>query len=183
VSTNRILGIAAAALAVLAPFAGDTLGPGGEAEIDVLDVAEALRSAPGSIRIVDLRPEGDFAMFHLPRSERVDAAGLDGLDRDDRLLVLVGGPSTDLRRAWLALRKAGHARVRYLPEGAGAWVDRIVSPVLYSDATPAERAVWERQAELSRYFGGFPRVVETPRAGEDTTEDRVRQARRRGCAF
>ncbi len=189
-STNRVLAIVAGVLGALALFGGDTPAPGTPGAISALEVARALRADPDGIRILDVEDEGDYARFHLPRAVRAPAdpaallAGLEdaGAGRGD-LVVVAGGADDDGRAAWLALRRAGYVHARYLPHATDAWVDAIVSPVLPADADAGARAAWAEQAELSRYFGGFPRVGSPADTATGDTADRLRRARRRGCAF
>lgn len=48
---------------------------------------------------------------------------------------------------------------------------------------PEVKARWDEEAELSRYFGGFPRVDPDPTFRAGTMTERLRHARRRGCAI
>jgi len=189
VSTNRILAIAAGALGALALFGGDTPAPGAPGVISALEVARELRADPDAIHILDIRDEAAYRDFHLPRAVLAPAdpealvASLAEADPRTDLVVVAGGPDAEPRAAWLALRGAGFIRARYLPDATAAWVDAIVSPVLPADADARTRAAWEVHAELSRYFGGFPRVGTAADRPADDAADRLRQARRRGCAF
>ena len=186
--TNRALAAAALVLGALAVIAGDTPAPGGAGAIDALDLAEAIRDDPAAVIVLDARDEAAFEEFHVPRARRLDV-GPDAAPArvvelggtPESRIVVTGGPQADPRPAWLALRRAGFADAYYVRDVVGAWVDRIISPVLSPDASDAERHAWERQADLSRYFGGFPRIAE--RDEEEGAAARLRRARRRGCAF
>lgn len=206
-TTNRVLAIAAGALGALALFGGDTPAPGAPGAIGALEVARELRADPEAVVILDIRDEAEYRSFHLPRavlapadpgalvaSLAADEAGASPSDRAGRgsargrssrtaLVVVAGGPDAEPRAAWLALRRAGYARARYLPDATAAWVDAIVSPVLPADADARTRAAWEEQAELSRYFGGFPRVGTAADTTGDDAAERLDRALRRGCAF
>ena len=187
-STNRTLAIVAGALGALALFGGDTPAPGAPGAITALEVARALRADPDAVRILDVRDRAAFDEYHLPRAVLAPSdpdalvASLGEHARGD-LVVIAGGPDAGPRAAWLALRRAGVVGARYLPDATAAWLDAIVSPVLVAGADPRTRAAWEEQAELSRYFGGFPRVRAAAERPADDVADRLRQARRRGCAF
>lgn len=203
-SADRALAIAAAALGVLALFGGDTPAPGPPGPIPALEVARALRADPDGVLILDIRDEASYRSFHLPRAVPAPAepgalvASLDGprgrageADATEprasssrrELVIVAGGPEAEARAAWLALRRAGYARARYLPDAAAAWVEEIVSPVLPANADARARAAWAEQAELSRYFGGFPRIRAVAADSTEDAADRLRRARRRGCAF
>ena len=191
---DRALAMAASVLGALALVAGDTLGPGGPGEVSALELAGELRSHAAELRILDIRSDSAYADFHVPRAVQVPIER-QGVDLEAWLtdvmrvaspaapVVVAGGPGTDPRPAWLALRKAGFANVRYMSDAVGDWVDSIVSPVLPASASPSRRAIWEDQAELARYFGGFPRIATDTESLSRGTAERLRRARRRGCAF
>lgn len=197
-TVNRGLAIAAAALAVLAPLGGDVPVPGGAGEIGALDLARALRSDAGAVRIFDVRGADAREAYGIPRAEPVDpdvvtraaARGRQGADvraalglEPGQTLVLVGDSAVAARALWLELRRARLAAVRYMPDGVSDWVSSIVSPVLPAEAGARARAAFEEQAELSRYFGGFPRIAAPDAEDAASTAERIGQARRRGCAF
>jgi rhodanese-related sulfurtransferase len=193
-SANRVLAATAGLLATLALIAGDTLAPGGAGEIGALDVARRLRSDPDGIRILDVRGDSAFADFHLPRARHAalaDAAHLEawvaaaraGGASEGDLVVIVGGPGIDARRPWLALKKAGFSDVRYMRDAVTDWLESIISPILGPDADDEERSAFEEQAEIARYFGGFPRILTAAEAPGGDVSERLRKARRRGCAF
>ena len=55
-----------------------------------------------------------------------------------------------------------------------AWNDEVLFPQLRRDASAPQRRAFEARAQLSRYFGGSPRVIEP---GAQTQRSRSR----RGC--
>lgn len=196
-SVNRVLAVTALVLAAGAAVAGDTPAPGGPGEMTALDLARAIRDDPDGITILDVRSEAAFEDFHVPRATLVEGGPAGGTDADEGarvldaarsagagpgdLVVVTGGEGTDARPGWLALRRAGYERAHWVRDVLASWLDEIVSPVLSPDASEREREAWEEQADLSRYFGGFPRIAERDEAA--STDDRLRRARRRGCAF
>ena len=150
-----------------------------------LEVAGWLRDRR-PFEILDVRPAGaPFADFHLPRARHVPAAQLRTADiARDRLIVVYADGGDLAARAWVVLTALGHDSVRVLPDGVRAWLVDVVNPVLADDASEAARRAFAAQAELSRYFGGLPRIVpagDIQDVGEVT--DLVRRTTRRGCAF
>lgn len=183
-SVNRALAAAAVVLAGLAPFAGSPpreagLEPG---RMRVLDLAERLRDRR-AVRVIDLRDSVAFAEFNLPRAVRVSPGDLARLDLSsaDTVVLYDGGDGT-ARRAWADLRD-GPAAVYWLRDAVTEWVDEIMNPVLAPDATPGEREAFAPVAELSRYFGGMPRVSAPPGADSASARERFERTVRRGCAF
>ncbi len=197
VTANRALAAAALLLGLLALFVETDAAPGGaSAEIDALAVARAIRADPESMLIVDIRDREAFDALHLPRAVHlpIDPTHTGALARAewrrnlealgaarDRSIVVAGEPDLPTRLLWIELRRAGYEAF-YMPDMLADWLETIVSPVRGPIEDPADRAAWDEQAELARYFGGFPRVGSTPgRTG--SVSERLRHARRRGCAI
>jgi len=86
--------------------------------------------------------------------------------------------------------------VLVLREGVSEWLGRVHEPRLAVDATPEERAQFDRAAAMSRFFGGVP-LAGVPRSevpsgywtGAPRTDELLEAAalqsvaliRRRGC--
>jgi hypothetical protein len=90
------------------------------------------------------------------------------------------GDEVSVARALRSLA-GGPGSVRYMVDGVGEWLSEIMNPVIAPDATPEERAAFDRVAELSRYFGGMPRVGSATDRG--SPERLLERTQRRGCAF
>ena len=191
---NAALGAAAAALGGLAGVL--TLAGGRVAALDqplpalveshrvsALELAAWLRDRRPNLVILDVRPDSTaFEAFHLPRARHVPLADLRSVPPDSGATVVVYAAGGDLAaRAWLVLRTLGHDTVRVAPDGAGDWLAAVLNPTLFTDATPEARQAFAAQAELSRYFGGLPRIL-PPGARRDSTT-LLRSTLRRGCAF
>jgi hypothetical protein len=84
------------------------------------------------------------------------------------------------------LRAMGLREVYFLRGGLTEWLDDVMQPSMAEDATPADRAAFERVAEVSRYFGGRPRVGPAGSgspgpARSGPLAERIRNEKRRGC--
>lgn len=150
-----------------------------------LEVAAWLR-ARRPVEILDVRPaDAAFNDFHLPRARHVPADQFrTSAIPTDRMVVVYAEGGDLAARASLVLAALGYDSVRVLSDGVGEWLAEIVNPVLPADAGDAAREAFAAQAELSRYFGGLPRIVPAgavPDAG--ASADVIRRASRRGCAF
>lgn len=155
-------------------------------QLTALELAGWLRDRKPSLTILDVRPDSAaFADFHLPRALHVPFDHLRDAATGPGVVVVYADGSDLAARAWLVLHALGHDSVRVMPDGVGSWLADILNPRLPSDATPEARAAFAAQAELSRYFGGLPRVVTPGEAsGSDTgTAALLRTTARRGCAF
>ncbi len=198
VGVNRFLAGAAGALAVLALIAGNphpsatSSTADGETipgmaiddayRITAVQLAEWLRERRPGIRVLDLRRESEYTQFSLPKAELTELAqlGVIGIDSAATIVVYAGEAET-AKRAWVILRALGYEDVYFLEDGIGEWLADIMNPTVSPDASPSERADFDRLAELSRYFGGLPRVAAMSR--DRSTEAVLQRTMRRGCAF
>ena len=114
--------------------------------------------------VFDLRSRDEFQRFHIPSAVLTTLSGLvDTPLPRSAPIVLYAGDGPRAAQGWALLRVRGYRDVAYLREGLYEWIARVHEPAVAVDATPAERAEFERLAALSRYFGGQPRL-DVPRA-------------------
>jgi rhodanese-related sulfurtransferase len=175
----RDLGAAALILGALAAVAGEPAASSGAlgrgvrdlaagveqraGEVSPLQLALWIRDRPAGLRIVDLRSAQEFLEGHIPTAERrtlreeLDVAGAGSDDT-----VVVYGAESVGAEAWVLLRLAGRSRSYFLSGGMAAWEAGVLHPVLSRQRlSPGEL---RRMADLSRYFGGAPRIGEGPEA-------------------
>ena len=165
---KRLHGALAIVAALLAAAAGAVdRGPIGQHRRNSIQTPEFI-SAPElagrvirgdrNLRVFDLRPPVAFEQFHVQAPVHV-ARGPGSMSRYARRtsLVLYGdGRATSIRCASRAPRQEPDET--FDPEGRNfEWLGRVHEPRLAVDATPEERAEFERAAEMSRFFGGVPR--------------------------
>ena len=210
--THRLLAGAAAVLAIGALAAGDPSSSGVrvdvgalartvEAEqdhVDAIELARWIRDQKPGLRVIDVREAEEFAEFHLPNAENLSLTGLTrAAIKPDETVVLYSEGGTHAAQGWFFLRARGIEHVYFLRGGLYEWMTEVVNPTLPADASPARRAEFARTAELSRYFGGVPRIggasspgaVDDPAAelpgrgsdGDGATSAAVRRVRQRGC--
>jgi rhodanese-related sulfurtransferase len=161
------------------------------------DLADRIVNGDARLRLFDLRPASAYEQFHIPTARRAAPAELAaaplGLGAD---VVLYGDDRATVSDAIRVLRTRREATVQVLREGVSEWLGRVHEPRLSVDATPEERAQFERAAPLSRFFGGVP-LAGVPRSevptgywtGTPRSEELLEAAalqsvaliRRRGC--
>jgi rhodanese-related sulfurtransferase len=155
--------------------------------LSALELAAWLRDRKPNLTILDVRPDSAaFEEFRLPRARRAPLAELRAVAPEPGTTLVVYGDGSDLAgRAWVVLKALGHDTIRVMPDGVGDWLVAILNPTLPSDAPPEARDAFAAQAELSRYFGGLPRIARPgERMDSDTgTAALLRNTVRRGCAF
>jgi rhodanese-related sulfurtransferase len=136
-----------------------------EDHVTALELAEWIREREPGLRVIDLRTLAEFQSYHLPRAEHIP---LDALlttpFRDSETIVLLSDGGAHAAQAWVFLRALGHRHVYFLRGGVGEWLDEVMNPTKPSD--------------LTRYFGGAPRIESDLEEGTAAT---VAKMRRRGC--
>lgn len=192
-TTRRKFAIAALTLGAAAPLAGTPFAETtvsididelarlilrGDDHVDAIELAEWIRDRRSGMRIIDLRPPGQYESGHIPTAERVP---IDELSRTSfnagDTIVLYSEGGAHAGQAWVLLRGLGLTRVFFLRAGMFEWEEQILYPKLARDATDRERAEFARAAALSEYFGGTPER-DVPRSQHGAS---YREMRRRGC--
>ena len=166
----RILATGLAAAGFVALIAGDPYR-GSHASIDTRDLAirvgkgvdkvQAAQLADWIIqgrndfKLVDLRSERDFDAYHIPTAQDLPLASLtpDFAAHNDRI-ILYSGDGTEAAQAWFLLEAQGFKNVYLLEGGLRAWQIIVLFPQKSAGTDPA---VFEKQVEVAKYFGGAPR--------------------------
>jgi rhodanese-related sulfurtransferase len=156
--------------AAFAAIAGDAVPPPGADEVSAVDLALWIRERRPHLFVVDARAVEEFDQNRIPGAQLlkdVDAVALTSADT----IVVYADASTDAD----ALRGLPRApRILRLHGGIGAWNDDVIFPVLRAHANATQRRDFAARAQLSRYFGGTPRLLDL---GASPTRGRSR----RGC--
>ena len=145
--------------------------------IDAIELAEAIKSGRKGLRIIDLREGLDTSTYMIPGARAVSLTALDTIRVEpDQKLVLYSDGGAHAAQAWVLLRVRGVENALVLKDGVAAWEDEVLSPVVPSVPDDSAKARFARARELSRWFGGFPRL-EPDESPSSTTRPR----RRRTC--
>ena len=202
--THRVLLVTGAALALLAAAVGGSRG-GTTAAVDpatlareieheddhvtALELAQWIRERKSGLRVLDVRSDSEFQEFHIPSAERVPLPELAKLKPvAGETLVLYSEGGAHAAQGWVLLRGLGHKQVYFLRGGLLDWMDDVMNPSLPEQTGKvAADSARNRIAELSRYFGGMPRVGLAPNATNPagapapTAAAAVARVKRRGC--
>jgi rhodanese-related sulfurtransferase len=179
------LAAVAVALAALAAVTGDaspTARPSDATELTALELARWIREGRAYLRVIDLRDAQAFASFAIPGADRAGTTELEHAPWDrEATIVLYADSAPTARRARAALQARGVQRAYVLAGGIDDWVRTIAAPVLPANPSPEEAARSREIAELSRWFGGVPRIGEVESIARDSVREAMARIRRRGC--
>lgn len=157
--TGARLGALALVLAAGAVVA-DFKRPSDIRVVSALQLARWIRDSPSGLDVVDVRDEAAFEAGHVPTARNVPADRFARFVAEpDATVVLYGDredPTTELAAA---VSPDGSVELYVLERGIAGWLDDVMAPRIADDASARERAAFAEQAELSRWFGGLPRVV------------------------
>jgi rhodanese-related sulfurtransferase len=204
---HRTLAVLAAALAVAAVFldlgssASATSRSAAVDPVDYIsapDLAARVIGQDAALLVIDLRSRQDFDQLHVAGATNLalDDLGRQPFRRDARIVLYANDDARAVKGLRL-LHTRGYQNVAILRDGIYEWIARVLEPRLATDATPTERAEFDRAVPLSRFFGGLPRSdtsraevargywTGAPLSRSDSRELLARQAiagiRRRGC--
>ncbi len=171
---NRALAAAALLLGVVAiagdPYRGSTvridtqeLATIVDSKVDhvtVQELADWIIQGRTDYRLIDLRSEDEYVAYHVPTAENVPVARLPqyGLGRNERIVLYSEG-GIHSAQAWFLLKAQRYPGAYILFGGLEAWKDEVLYPVVPAAATPQANAVFERTAQMARFFGGGPRAA------------------------
>lgn len=155
----------AAALAVSAGLA-EVVTPAVDARsvswISPVDLARRIRDGSPDIDLVDVRGAEDYEAGHIPTARNAPLSDFDGSAAapDQTMVVYAGTDDRAIEAAARAQAERVPASVLVLERGIDGWLDDIMAPRIARNATESERAAFATRSELSRWFGGVPRVVD-----------------------
>ena len=152
------------------------------ASITALELARWIRAGKPGLHVIDVRDTRAYETFAIPGAERV-ALGRVGARRweSDETVVAYGDDEDTAVHAAVALRRAGVRSALVLRGGIDEWARTIASPTLPAHPSPEAAAASREIAELSRWFGGVPRVGDAGPSGSDSLRASLARIRRRGC--
>ena len=194
IGPNRlVLAVIAIALAVGAAFVGNpssasgalstTSTPDPIERISAVQLAAWIKDRQPGLRVIDVRLPAAFDEYHVPTAVRLPVDALRTLTTsNDQIAVVYGDDDAQAAAAVKTMPTGGRRYV--MTGGVGSWISEVMSPTLVTGASAADRAAFSKTSELSRYFGGTPRVdvpAQQSAAKPGTTSQAVQQVRRRGC--
>ncbi len=178
-SLNQKLALGALALGALALFARPQRG--NVVTLDVKELATIIDKEGDHVtaselagwivagrsdyRLIDLRSEKEYGEYHIPTAENVTLTALpDSSLLANEKIVLYSEGGLHASQAWMLLRAQGFKNAYTLKGGLDQWKEDVLFPALAENATPQERARFERAVALAKFFGGSPRTGGTQAA-------------------
>ena len=178
-SLNRKLALGAQALGGLALFARPNRGNVVTLDLKELatiidqegdhvtagELAGWIVAGRSDYRLIDLRSEKEYGEYHIPTAENVTLIALpdSSLPPNERVVLYSEG-GIHASQAWMLLRARGLKNAYTLKGGLDQWKEEVLFPALAENASPQERARFERAVALARFFGGAPRTGGTQTA-------------------
>ena len=202
----RLLAVSALLLGAFAAIAGSPVATS-NARIDVATLAQTvdreddhvtsvelarwIKDRKENLRIVDIRDSAEFKDYHIPGAERIDLPDLVKTHfGKNETIVLYSGGGAHAAQGWVFLRALGYTQVYFLRGGLAEWLDDVMSPTISASLSDSAKEEFKKVAEISRYFGGVPRVGDPAPAASETSQaqkqipktvDKVARIRGRGC--
>jgi hypothetical protein len=110
-----------------------------EAGLDVWHSLELLAEHPGQVSVVDVRPEGSYATYHVPGAHNLPGASADALRADvkGQAYVIVVGESDAKAGELVGALGEGPTHFHFLKGGAADWYLNLELPApLFSSKPP-----------------------------------------------
>lgn len=173
-SLNKKLAITAFVLGFLALFIGNPYH-GAEAKVNAKELAlivekevdhvnvdvlaDWIIQGKSDFRLVDLRNEQEYAVYHIPSAENITLSGLDQSSlKHNEKIVLYSEGGIHSAQAWMLLEAKGYKGVYILRGGLEEWKDQILFPRIPENPTPAQLVEFARIKEVSKFFSGTPQT-------------------------
>lgn len=151
----------------------------GSDHVTALQLAGWIRDRKPGLRVIDVRTPAEFAAYAIPTAENIPLDRLmQTAFQPHQTIVLYSEGGAHAGQAWVLLRALGVFNALFIAGGLADWRDEVMSPVLSPAATDGEKQAFSVASDLSRYFGGQPRVGERACPPAATA---VQSLRRRGC--
>jgi rhodanese-related sulfurtransferase len=112
--------------------------------------------------LVDLREEAKYNEYFIPGAVNYMAGDIlkANLPKTEKIL-LYSEDNSEAAQAWFLLKSKNYMAVYILEGGVNKWKELILFPTLPQNATAQQKAEFDKMSEISKFFGGSPRVEAT----------------------
>jgi rhodanese-related sulfurtransferase len=156
---RTLLALLALSTGALAAIAGSPRPAPAADEVEASELAGWIRDRRPGLFVLDARSAAAFDRDRLPGARRLADVVPDAL-HTGAIVVVYADRRVDDAVVESLRGPPGARRVLRLHGGVEAWNEDVLFPVIRADASAARRRAFEPRAQLSRYFGGSPRVLE-----------------------
>jgi hypothetical protein len=154
-----------------------------EDHVSAEEVGRWIMERKSGLRVVDVRDPQDFDAYHIPSALNIPLDSLldAGLSKNETIVLYSEG-GIHAAQAWLLMKAQGYQKVYSLKGGLEEWMDVIIHPTISNNPSQEERASFEKNREMTRYFGGRPSILPpNDKASGKTTSSSVKKAIKEGC--
>ena len=128
--------------------------------VSAVELAGWIRDRKDGLRVVDVRSTAEPGEPMIPTAEAIELTAVTTTPfQATDTIVLYSAEGVHAGQAWVLLRAMGYRAVFFLRGGWAAWHEEIMHPTLEEGASIEAQTAFAHTAELSRYFGGVPRIV------------------------
>jgi rhodanese-related sulfurtransferase len=133
-------------LAVIVQRGADRVAP--------LELANWIIEGRTDYRLIDLRDQSQYVVYHIPTAENIPLAALPSADiaRNEKIIVYSDDGARSAQ-AWFLLRAKGFTGAYMVTGGIDGWKQTVLFPVL---AQGADQASTAKIRAISSHFGGTP---------------------------
>jgi rhodanese-related sulfurtransferase len=163
-----------------------------EDHVTATALARWIRDGKKGLRVIDIRPDSEYAELHIPGATRADLAEIARMPLDSSATyVLYSEGGTHAAQGWFLLQARGMENTFFLRGGLYEWLEQVMSPRVASTTPQAER---DSIRALAIWFGGKMTVVDSAMAPVPSaldgalstarptdTREAIRKVRRRAC--
>jgi len=109
--------------------------------VEPLEVLDLMYNPAANLKILDLRDENEFNLFHIATSERttLEALGrgdIENISRQHTVVLVSNGEGRSVE-AWMLLATTGHERLYILKGGIHGWLETFGSSAKLRKGPPA----------------------------------------------
>lgn len=127
--------------------------------ITVEELADWLIQKKADFTLIDLRSEKLFNEYNIPSSVNMKVNDVISMQiPKSSKIILYSDDNLQSAQAWFLLKSKRFSAVYLLKGGFTEWTNKILFPTLTESASPEEKANFAKISEISKYFGGSPRI-------------------------
>lgn len=128
--------------------------------LSVEELAEWLISKKTGFMLIDIRSPKLYGEYYIPTAVNIQPESIIDLNiPKSQKIIIYSDDNLQSAQTWLLLKSKYYKAVYMLKGGISAWRDQILFPVIPDSIATEEQAKYRKLTEISKYFGGSPRVL------------------------